>query len=283
MRRRANVLLPELESSREHGFAPANDVDLGDFLLGRDYAASVLVSKYVPGIDVAGARIEDDMIDLSAAYEELLARGALSFEADAGGGPQVLGIYVGRGAHTNFETAVARLVGMARGPTGLNPPSRRSILFGRGYTGAAEVDSAACRRRLSERGGWPARRAPRVTDESVMPDGACWGGNYPWKFRFSLLGEDHSGTLQAGEAFRRMLATPSGGVLSIADMASWLPRGIPLLERYLQGGRDEVILTPLSLKELGESFWTEVERVDAVGPRSTLAFLAAALSSRSSS
>ena len=284
MRRRAHVLLPELESLRQHGFAPASDVDLGDSPLGRDYAASVVVSKYVPGIDVAEARIEDDMLHLSAAYDELLARGALRFKADAGGGPQVLCIYVGRGASTNFETGGRQgWWGWRTAPTGLESLRPGDlVLFGRGYTGGSpRVDSAA----------WQAEALGRVvvgrleepparTDESVMPDELAGEASYPWKFRFSLLGEHDSVTLRAGEA----LSSDAGDALrksaidrghgQLASVA-----GSPLLERYLQGERDEVILTPVSLKELGESFWTEVERSGMQLDRDrTLAFLAAALS-----
>ena len=204
MHRRADVLRPTLTTLLERGFEFNGDVDLGDSPLGRDYAASVITSRYVPANEVAHAPIEEDMAHLGAAYEDLLARGALSFEDGVPAGPQVLCIYVGRGASTNFETGGRQgWWGWRSAPTGLESLRPGDlVLFGRGYTGGSpRVDSATWQTgaldsavvgRLDE--------PPTRTDETVMPDELAGEASYPWKFRFSLLGEHASIPLRAGDA-----------------------------------------------------------------------------------
>jgi MrcB-like, N-terminal domain len=144
MRRRAEVLRPQLTSLLDRGFEFEGDVQLGDSPYGRDYAASVVASKYAPVGELAHSPIEDDMVHLGAVYEDLLARGALRFEEDAVTGPQVLCIYLGRGASTNFETGGRNgWWGWRSAPTGLESLRPGDlVLFGRGYSGGSpRVDS----------------------------------------------------------------------------------------------------------------------------------------------
>jgi MoxR-like ATPase len=283
MARRADVLRPRLTSLLADEFEFDGNVDLGDSPLGRDYAASVIASKYLSAEDVASSPIEDDMADLSTAYGELLAGGALNFDAVAHLGPQVLCIYVGQGATTNFETGGRQgWWGWRTAPTGLESLRPGDlVLFGRGYTGgsprvdtttwqAGSLDAAAVGR-MDE--------LPTRTDEAVMPDELAGEATYPWKFRFSLLGEHSSVPLGEGEALSSSAADAvrksaiDRGHGQLAPVA-----GSPLLERYAGGAEDAKARSQVTLAGLAEKFWDEVVRSGMQLDRNrTLAFLAAAL------
>jgi MoxR-like ATPase len=284
MRRRADVLRPTLTSLLGDEFEFGGDVNLGDSPLGRDYAASVIASSYIPGDEIADSPIEDAMAHLGAAYEELLARGALDFEDGAPVGPHVLCLYVGRGASTNFETGGRRgWWGWRSAPTGLESLRPGDlVLFGRGYTGGSpRVDSATWQTGALESAVvGRLEEPPTRTDETVMPDELAGEASYPWKFRFSSLGEHSSVPLRAGDALAPSAADAvrksaiDRGHGHLAPIA-----GSPLLERYLEGVVEGGITSHDTLKALAETFWVEVERSGMQLDRdSTLAFLTAALS-----
>jgi MrcB-like, N-terminal domain len=283
MRRRADVLRPTLTPLVERGFQLDGDVNLGDSPLGRDYAASVMASRYIPAGEVAHSPVEDDMSHLAAAYEELLARGQLHFADGDRVGPHVLCIYVGRGASTNFETGGRQgWWGWREAPTGLESLRPGDlVLFGRGYTGGSPtVDSATWQSgALDSAVVGRVDETPTRTDETVMPDEAAGEASYPWKFRFSRLGEHSPIPLRPGDALSESAADAlrrsaiDRGHGQVAPVA-----GSPLLEPYLQDGR-RGLEPQATLKELAETFWLEVERSGMQLDRDrTLAFLAAALS-----
>jgi hypothetical protein len=285
MRRRAEVLRPSLTELVEHGFDLDGDVQLGDSPLGRDYAASVIASMYHPAEAVAHRPVEDNMANLAASYARLLARGELAFDEDALTGPQVLCIYVGQGASTNFETGGREgWWGWRSAPAGLESLRPGDlVLFGRGYSGGSpRVDGETWQQgalagavigRLDE--------PPTRTDEAVMPDELAGQANYPWKFRFSLLGEDTAVSLRPGDALSASAAEAvrksaiARGHGQLAPVA-----GSPFLERYLDGdAMAHTGATATTPEALAEAFWSEVERSGMQLDRDrTLAFLAAALS-----
>jgi 5-methylcytosine-specific restriction enzyme B len=281
MRRRADVLRPSLTTLLERRFEFGGDVSLGESPFGRDYAASVIASKYVPASEISHSPVEDDMAHLGEAYEELLVRGALHFDDGPLTGPQVLCVYVGRGASTNFETGGRQgWWGWRSAPTGLESLRPGDlVLFGRGYTGGSpRVDIATWQTGALD-GAVVGRleEPPSRTDETVMPDELAGEASYPWKFRFSLLGEHSSVPLRTGDA----LSAPAADAVrksaidrghgQLAPIA-----GSPLLERYLEV---DGISPQVTLKALAESFWAEIERSGMqLDHDRTLAFLAAALS-----
>jgi MrcB-like, N-terminal domain len=285
LRRRADVLRASLTQLVEHGFELNGDVQLGDSPLGRDYAASVVASIHVPAPEVAHHPVGDDMANLAIPYDELLTRGELSFDEDARVEPQVLCIYIGQRASTNFETGGRQgWWGWRSAPAGLESLRPGDlVLFGGGYSGGSPrvagetwqegaLDTVVVGR-LDE--------TPTRTDEAVMPDELAGETNYPWKFRFSFLGEDTSVSLRpaeglsasVAEAIRTSAIAQGSGRLAPAA-------GSPLLEPYLT---DDVVTRPSgpppSPEVLAEAFWSEVERSGMQLDRDrTLAFLAAALS-----
>jgi MrcB-like, N-terminal domain len=284
MHRRADVLRPALTSLRERGFEFSGNVDLGDSPLGRDYAASVIASRYIPAIEIAQSPIEDDMAHVGTAYEDLLTSGALSFEGGAPAGPHVLCIYVGQGASTNFETGGRQgWWGWRAAPTGLESLRPGDlVLFGRGYTGGSpRVDSATWRSgALDSAVVGRLEEPPTRTDETVMPDEVAGQASYPWKVRFSLLGEHSSIPLRPGEALsptasdaiRKSAIDRGNGQLAYVA-------GSPLLEGYLEGAVVGGIESQVTLSSLAETFWAEVEGSGMqLDQDRTLAFLAAALS-----
>ena len=113
-----------------------------------------------------------------------------------------------------------------------------------------------------------------------MPDELAGEASYPWKFRFSLLGEHSSVPFARGMRSLPLRLTPSGRARSIADTASWRPSPG---HRYSSptwrcGGRRNQVASR-HLKALAETFWAEIERSGMQLDRDrTLAFLAAALS-----
>jgi 5-methylcytosine-specific restriction protein B len=116
---------------------------------------------------------------------------------------------------------------------------------------------------------------PTRTDEAVMPDEIAGDATYPWKFRFSLLGEHSSVPLHAGrelspsaaDAIRRSAIDRGHGQLAPIV-------GSPLLERYLGRGGSRI-----TMRAFAEAFWEEVQRSGMQLDRDrTFAFLAAAVS-----
>ena len=157
-----------------------------------------------------------------------------------------------RGASTNFETGGRQgWWGWRSAPTGLESLRPGDlVLFGRGYTGGSpRVDSATWQTgaldsavvgRLDE--------PPTRTDETVMPDEVAGEASYPWKFRFSLLGEHSSIPLRAGDALSSAAADAirksaiDRGNGQLAPVA-----GSPLLERYLEGAVEGGIKSQVTL------------------------------------
>jgi MoxR-like ATPase len=284
MHRRADVVRPALTSLLERGFEFSGEVNLGDSPLGRDYAASVIASRYVPVNELGHAAIEDDMAHLGAAYQDLLTKGILNFEAGAPARPQVLCIYVGQGASTNFETGGRQgWWGWRSAPTGLESLRPGDlVLFGRGYTGGSpRVDSATWLTGALDRAVvGRLEELPTRTDEAVMPDEVAGQASYPWKFRFSLLGEHSPIPLRPGDA----LSPPASDAIrkSAIDRGNghMAPvAGSPLLERHLEGSVVGGMESQVTLSSLADTFWAEVEGSGMQLDRDrTLAFLAAALS-----
>ena len=283
LRRRADVLRPYVRSLLDREFEFDGDVNLGDSPLGRDYAASVVASKYVPASEVAHSPVEDDLVHLGAVYEDLIAGGALSFDDEALAGPQVLCIYVGRGASTNFETGGRQgWWGWRSAPTGLESLRPGDlVLFGRGYTGGSpRVDSQAWQTgSLDTAVVGRMEELPARTDETIMPDELAGEAIYSWKFRFSFLGEHTSIPLRAGQAFSSSAADALRQSAIDRGHGQLAPvTGSPLLERYLEDVVEGGVKSEVTLKAVAEVFWSEVEESGMQLNRAhTMAFLAAAL------
>ena len=134
---RAQTLRPRLAPLAPRGFGDGNDVDLGPSSLGRDYAASVIVSKYFARDALGTSDLDDDFAELCSAYGQLLDSGALPADPSAVHEPAVMSVYVGRGAEQNFAS------GGQRGWWGWRQthPDHAAvqpgdlILFGFGYSG----------------------------------------------------------------------------------------------------------------------------------------------------
>jgi MoxR-like ATPase len=235
--------------------------------------------------EVAHRPVEDDMANLAVSYDELLTRGELTIDEEAIVEPQVLCIYIGQGASTNFETGGRQgWWGWRSAPAELELLRPGDlVLFGRGYSGGSpRVDGetwqngvldAAVVGRLDE--------TPTRTDEAVMPDELAGQANYPWKFRFSLLGEHTSVSLLPGEALSASVveAVRTSAIAQGNGRLAPVARS-PLLEPYL---KVDVVTRPSgpppTPEALAGAFWSEVERSGMQLDRDrTLAFLAAALS-----
>ena len=283
MNRRAEILRSSIAALRNHGFEFHADVDLGDSPLGRDYAASVIASLWVPASDVAASPIEDSMEALAVEYIRLLEDGALSFGIPdtSPTRPKVLCIYVGQGASTNFEAGGrAGWWGWRSAPTGLESLRPGDlVLFGREYTGGSpRVDGETWQ--THSLGGVVVGRLeepPRRTDQYLMPDERAGETIYPWKFRFDILGEQAPVPLTPGrelstsvaDAVRKSAINRGNGQLALVA-------GSPLLEAYWERGR--VSDTRATPSELAETFWSEVQMTGMQLDRQrTLAFLAAVL------
>lgn len=285
LRRRADILRPSLTHLIDEGFDLDGDVDLGDSPLGRDYAASVIASMYVPGPAIADRPIEDDMATLSSSYAELLARGELDFDVDGHRGAQVLSIYIGQGALTNFETGGRQgWWGWRSAPTELESLRPGDlVLFGRGYTGGSpRVDSETwANGALDGAVVGHLDEPPARTDEAVMPDELAGEATYPWKFRFSILGEHTSVPLGSGVALSASAADAVRKSAIAQGRGQLAPvAGSPLLERYLEGNAvTHKARATTSPEAVAEAFWSEVERSGMQLDRDrTLAFLGAAIS-----
>jgi 5-methylcytosine-specific restriction enzyme B len=73
---RAQALRPRLGKLANRGFGGGDEVDLGPSNLGRDYAASVIISKYFARDALGTSDLDDDFSELCSAYGELLESGA---------------------------------------------------------------------------------------------------------------------------------------------------------------------------------------------------------------
>ncbi len=288
LRERAAALRPSIESLSSRGFSLDSDIDLGRSQLGRDYAASTIAYKRFAREELAGSTVNDDIAAVNAAYGTLVDAGALETSAPhslPSAAPQVLCVYVGEAARANFES------GGRRGWWGWKnaPPDEVGLIrvgdliaFGSGFSGGSPRVELATWQQHAVRSVVVGRvdRVPFRTDEAVMPDELSGERQYPWKIRFTILGEatdialsgDSELSTAAADALRRSaIAQGRGVVAAVADS--------PLLERYLDVTDDpRVATTPAELRELADQF---VSRVDASGlkvdPRQLTAFLAGAL------
>lgn len=283
LRERARGLRPNLETLPSRGFSEGGDVFLGDSALGRDYAVSVVVSKYFPRQGLEASSIDEDLIAVNEAYAALIAEGVIgsSPRPELTTEPRVLCIYVGDRAQANFESGGRRgWWGWRRAPGDAERVSVRDLVaFASGFTGGSpRVDGPAwqrstVRRLVIGRIDKPAFR----TDEAVMPDELAGEAEYPWKLRFTILGEETDVSLEptrdlnstAIEAFRlSAIAQGRGGAAPVA--------GSPLLERYL--APDALVAgstSPADVRALAEHFAAAVEHSGMRLARDqTVAFLA---------
>jgi hypothetical protein len=188
---RAQKLRPRLAQLASKGFGEGDDVDLGGSNLGRDYTASVVVSKYFDRDALGTSDIDDDFAALCSAYGELLEAGALAFEPTEVREPAVMAVYVGRGAEQNFAS------GGRRGwwgwrqthPELSNVQPRDLVLFGFGYSGGSPRVTADewAQNRVQRAVVGRIEQVPFRTDEAVMPDELSGTASYPYKVRFQLL------------------------------------------------------------------------------------------------
>jgi 5-methylcytosine-specific restriction protein B len=264
---RAQALRPSLGQLASAGFGYGEDVNLGGSNLGRDYAASVVISKFFDRDALETSDLDDDFIALCAAYGELLEGGALVADSTKVHEPAVMSVYVGRDAEQNFAT------GGRRGWWGWRQPHRELfdvkagdlILFGFGYSGGSPRVPADT---------WTQHRVARVvvgrieqvpfrTDEAIMPDEAAGNASYPYKVRFELIREfadvqlDERGGLSpsVAEAIRLSAVRQGTGIVRPVEGSALLE---PLVEQ------ERVIEPTVPLDEIAEAF---VEAVGASGLR----------------
>lgn len=284
MRRRARLLRPRITGLLDHGFEFDGDVHLGDSPLGRDYAASVIASMWVSAADLPSHPIEDAMDALAIEYVGLVERGELSFTeaATPPTAPQVLCIYVGRGASTNFEVGGREgWWGWRSAPAGLESLRPGDlVLFGREYRGGnLRVDGETWQANsLGSAVVGCLEEPPRRTDKYLMPDERSGEATYPWKFRFDILGEHADVPLAPGKALsadaadairRSAIGRGHGQLAPVA--------GSRLLEAYAEDV--QVLDTSATPPQIAEMFWSEVQKSGMQLNRDrTLAFLAAVLS-----
>jgi MoxR-like ATPase len=188
---RAQTLRPRLAQLAPKGFGEGDDVDLGGSNLGRDYAASVVVSKYFDRDALGTSDLDDDFAALCSAYGELLESGALAFEPTEVREPAVMAVYVGRAAEPNFAS------GGQRGWWGWRQthPELSAVqpgdlvLFGSGYSGGSPRVAADewAHNRVQRAVVGRIEQVPFRTDEAVMPDELAGTASYPYKVRFQLL------------------------------------------------------------------------------------------------
>jgi 5-methylcytosine-specific restriction protein B len=278
---RAQALRPQLAPLRPKGFGDGEDVDLGPSSLGRDYAASVVVSKYFARDGLGTSELDDDFSELCSAYGELLESGARPVEQTAPHEPAVMSVYVGRGAEQNFAS------GGRRGWWGWRQthPELAAvqpgdlILFGFGYSGGSpRVDAETwAQNRVQRAVVGRIEQAPFRTDEAVMPDELAGTASYPYKIRFQLLQDlteidlNERGGLspEVADALRLSAVRQGAGIVRPSE-------GSPLLERLTQ--EETIAQTLVPIDEVAEAFIGAVSgsglRLDE---RLVEVFLAAAL------
>jgi MrcB-like, N-terminal domain len=287
LRKQAEDLRPHLGSLQRVGFSLEPTVDLGRSSLGRDYAASAIVSKYFARGDLAESSLEDDIAAVNDEYVRLLEEGAIgrSTEDDqAASEPQVLAVYVGERAKTNFESGGRRgWWGWKRAPGDADQIRVGDlIMFASGYTGGSPrvAESEWQKQRVRDLVIGRVDKTPFRTDEPVMPDELSGAATYPWKLRFTILGEEQNvsltpgDSLNAGSAEALRLSAIAQGRGAVAPVA-----GSPLLERYLREPvPDQGTTAPGDVRALSDSF---VELVGASGMKvdrdQLVAFLAGTL------
>jgi MoxR-like ATPase len=188
---RAQALRPRLTRLWSDGYGDGNDVELGPSSLGRDYAASVVVSKYFARDGLETSEIDDDFVELCAAYGELLESGALAVETTERHEPAVMSVYVGRVAEQNFASGGRKgWWGWRQTHPELSDVQPGDlILFGFGYSGGSpRVDADAwAQNRVQRAVVGRIERVPFRTDEAVMPDEVTGAASYPYKVRFQVL------------------------------------------------------------------------------------------------
>jgi hypothetical protein len=272
MRDRAAELEPHLGSLRAAGFEFGPGVDLSGSPLGRDYAASVVAWKFFSVGELEESSVDEDVAAVNEAYATLVESGLASSpdhrEAD---GPRVLGVYVGGRAQSNFESGGRRgWWGWKSAPADEIGQIRVGdlVLFASGYTGGSPRVDRAIWETQSVRHLVIGRvdRVPFRTDEAIMPDELSGEAEYPYKFRFTILGEEDGVSLEAG----RQLSSDVANALRISAIAQGKggvadATGSPLLDRYLEVTPSQVgPTTPAELRAIVDDF---AERVDASGLR----------------
>lgn len=190
---RAEALRPRLAELTARGFDDGADVELGTSTLGQDYAASVIVSKFFTREGLGTREIDNDFVELCAAYGELLATGALAPKQVEPHEPSVMSVYVGRAEEQNFATGGQRgWWGWRKTHPELSEVQPGDlILFGFGYSGGSpRVDSDAwARHRIRRLVVGRIEKVPFRTDEAIMPDELAGTASYPYKVRFEGLRE----------------------------------------------------------------------------------------------
>ena len=282
----AGDLRPALASLSQYGFTTGGDVFLGDAPLARDYAASVVMSKYYRRDDLSDSSFDQDVVALNEAYATLIEGGLIGTPASSlpPGDLQALAIYVGGRATVNFEAGGRRgWWGWKRAPGDAEHVRVGDlILFASGFTGGnVRVDGPdwqqhRIRQLVVGRIDKPAFR----TDEPIMPDELAGDAQYPWKLRFTILGNEHDVSLREGDDLNRetiealRLSAINQGRGGMAPVI-----GSPRLMAYLhQEDEPPGTTLPADVRALAEEF---AELVRASGMRldrdQVTAFLAGVL------
>jgi MoxR-like ATPase len=258
LRQRAQELRPAQSSLGADGFLSGSEVFLGTAPLARDYTASVVMSKYFARDDLSNSSIEDDVVAMSEAYASLIEDGVIGTTLGPGApaDPNVLSIYIGGRALENFESGGRRgWWGWKRAPDDVQSARVDDlIVFASGFNGPnVRVESAGwqrcqVRRLVVGRIDKPVFR----TDEPIMPDELVGEVEYPWKLRFTILGDETDVSLKPGDDLNsgvvealRLSATNQGpgGVAPVA--------GSPRLERYLGPSGTT---SPEDVKDIADQF-----------------------------
>lgn len=278
---RTQTLRPRLGHLATKGFRDGDDVDLGPSNLGRDYAASVILSKYFAREELETSELDDDLSELCSAYAELLESGALPVDPTAMHEPAVMSVYVGRGAEQNFAS------GGRRGwwgwrqtyPELADVQPGDLILFGFSYSGGSpRVDAETWAQNRAQRAVvGRIERAPFRTDEAVMPDELAGTASYPYKIRFKLLqnltdldlNEEGGLSPDVADALRLSAVRQGAGIVRPVE-------GSRLLQPFIES--ETFVSTPVPIDEVAEAF---IGAVGVTGLRLddgvTGAFLVAAL------
>jgi MoxR-like ATPase len=287
LRERASGLRPYLDGLPVRGFSKGDDVSLGDSTLARDYAVSVVVSKYFPREGLEQSSLDEDLVAVNDAYRELIREGVVGAAPSSlsTAESRVLCVYVGDRAQSNFEAGGRRgWWGWKRAPGDAERVKVGDLIaFASGFTGGSpRVDGSEwqrhrLRRVVVGRIDKPAFR----TDEAVMPDEIAGEAEYPWKLRFTILGEEMDVSLEAS----RQLNTSAVEALRLSAIAQGRGGaapvvGSPLLERYL---KPELMLqgstSPADIRSLADAFAEAVEHSGMRLARDrVIAFLASILS-----
>jgi hypothetical protein len=287
LRERANGLRPSLEALPSRGFSDGEDVFLGESTLARDYAVSVVVSKYFPREGLERSSINEDLLAVNEAYAALIRDGVIGAAPNPSSATdsRVLCIYVGDRAQANFEAGGRRgWWGWKRAPGDAERVNVGELIaFASGFAGGSpRVDSSEwqrhrLRRVIVGRIDKPAFR----TDEAIMPDELSGDAEYPWKLRFTILGEETDVSLQPTrdlnastiEALRlSAIAQGRGGAAPVT--------GSPRLEPYLEPEAPlQGSTSPADVRSVADDFAQSIEHSGMrLGRDEIVAFLASVLS-----